>query len=61
MDENLVLLTLDLDLPNLWENELVKEFPRTSFTIKQAYPISNNRFSGLMNIEKGILLRLQII
>lgn len=53
IDDNLVLLTLDLDIPNLWENALVQNFPKTDFTIKQGHPSSEDSFSGLLNINKG--------
>lgn len=50
-DENLILLTLDLDIPNLWENDLVRNFPKSTFTIKHAYPLSDDSFSGLLQID----------
>jgi hypothetical protein len=54
--EDLVLLTLDLDIPNLWENALVKKFPKATFAIKQANPLGDDSFSGLLEI-KGVKLR----
>ena len=50
-DKNLILLTLDLDIPNLWENDLVNNFPKGTFTIKQANPLGDDSFSGLLKIE----------
>lgn len=51
IDENLVMLSLDLDIPNLWENNLVREFPGSTFTIKNAHPLGNDSFSGLLQAE----------
>lgn len=50
-EENLILLTLDLDIPNLWENGLVKNFPDSTFTIKQGHSLGEDCFSGLLKIE----------
>jgi len=58
-DKNLILLTLDLDIPNLWENELVKTFPKTTFIIKQAHPLGDDLFSGLIKIENGNINKIQ--
>ena len=52
-DDPLLLLTLNLKIPNLWENKLAKEFPKTKFIIQKAYPSANNSFSGLLKIENG--------
>lgn len=52
IEDNLVLLTLDLDIPNLWENALVNNFPKANFIIKQGYPSSDDSFSGLLKIDK---------
>ena len=58
-DKNLILLTLDLEIPNLWENDLVKTFPKAKFTIKQAHPLGDDLFSGLIKIENGNILKIQ--
>lgn len=58
-NNQLVLLTLDLGIPNLWENALVKEFPETRFIIQNAYPWGNNTFSGLLKINNGNVLDVQ--
>lgn len=50
-DKNLILLTLDLDIPRLWENDLVQNFPKATFTIKQANPLGDDSFSGLLKID----------
>lgn len=52
-DNNLVLLTLDLDMPDLWENHLVEHFPNSTFTIKHAHPLGDDSFSGLLNIKNA--------
>ncbi|NCN87079.1 hypothetical protein GW932_04550 [archaeon] len=52
-DSNLILLGLDLDIPNLWENDLVNNFPKSTFTIKQAYPLGDDSFSGLLKIDNA--------
>ena len=51
--EQLVLLKLDLEIPNLWENKLVERFPETSFVIQRADYFGRNSFSGLLTIKNG--------
>lgn len=55
MDDNeqLVLLTIDLRIPNFWENNLVDKFPDTSFIIKSGSPLFGKSFSGLLKIDNG--------
>lgn len=50
---NLIMLNLDLDIPNLWENNLVQNFPNTTFTIKHASPQGDNFISGLLKLENA--------
>ena len=50
---NLIMLNLDLDIPNLWENNLVQNFPENTFTIRHANPHGNNFVSGLLKIENA--------
>jgi len=57
-DDQLLLLTLNLEIPNLWENELVKKFPETRFIIQKAYPSVNKSFSGLLKIENGDISKI---
>ena len=57
-DDPLLLLTLNLGIPNLWENELVREFPEARFVIQNAYPSSGDSFSGLLKIEKGDISKI---
>lgn len=52
-DTNLVLLSLDLDIPNLWENSLVQNFPNSTFTIKNAFPSGDESFSGILKIKNS--------
>jgi hypothetical protein len=60
MESNeLVMLTLDLDIPNLWENSLAKRFPDTKFIIKNAHPLGDDTFSGLVKIENGNFKEIQ--
>lgn len=61
MEENdqLVLLTLDLQIPNLWENKLVEKFPGTSFVIRKASYFGRNSFSGLITITNGDFLEIK--
>lgn len=58
-DKNLILLTLDLEIPGLWENDLVKTFPNSTFTIKQAHPLGDDLFSGLLKIEHVQFAKIQ--
>ena len=58
-NEQLVLLTLDLEIANLWENALVKRFPATSFVIRKANYSGRNSFSGLLTITNGNFLEIQ--
>lgn len=51
--ESLVLLTLDLEISNLWENALAEQFPETDFIIQNAQLVANNSFSGLLTIKNG--------
>lgn len=51
--EQLVLLTLDLEITNLWENKLVERFPETSFIIQKANYSGRNSFSGFLTITNG--------
>ncbi len=53
VNEQLVLLTLDLTISGLWENEVVKKFPETSFVIREGHPSGSGAFSGLLKIENG--------
>ena len=57
-DDPLLLLTLNLGIPNLWENELVREFPEVKFVIQNAYPSAGDSFSGLLKIEKGDISKI---
>jgi hypothetical protein len=61
MDQNnkLVLLSLDLVIPNLWENKLARAFPEVSFVVCDAYPSGCDSFLGLMKIENGNLLKIK--
>jgi len=45
------MLNLDLDIPNLWENNLIRNFPETKFTIRYANPYTNNFVNGLLKLE----------
>lgn len=58
-NKNLILLTLDLEIPDLWENDLVKTFPDSTFTIKQAHPLGDDLFSGLIKIENAKFEKIQ--
>ncbi len=58
-NNQLALLTLDLGIPNLWENALVKEFPETLFIIQNAYLWGDNTFSGFLKINNGNVLDVQ--
>lgn len=49
----LVLLTLDLQIRDLWENKLVERFPEISFVIQKANYFGKNSFSGLLTITNG--------
>ena len=51
--EQLVLLTLDLEIANLWENALVRRFPATSFVMQKADYSGRNSFSGLLTMTNG--------
>lgn len=53
VDENLVMLSLDLDIPNLWENDFVRKFPDSTFTIKNAHPLGDDSFSGLLQADNA--------
>jgi hypothetical protein len=55
----LVMLALDLDIPNLWENDLAINFPKAKFTIKNAHPLGDDTFSGLLKIENGNIREIQ--
>ena len=58
-NEQLVLLTLDLQIPDLWENKLVERFPETSFVIQKANYSGRNSFSGFLTITNGNFLEIK--
>ena len=58
-ESNVVLLSMDLDIPNLWENKLVQNFPDSTFTIKQSFLSRKNTFSGLLKIDDGEIPKIQ--
>lgn len=58
-DEQLVLLSLDLVIGGLWENELVRMFPEVSFVVQDSYPSGNNSFFGLLKIEGGNIAKIK--
>lgn len=49
-DGNLVLLTLDLDMPESWECRMAEKFDDASFVIRNAHPFGNNSFQGVVEI-----------
>ena len=51
VEENLVMLSLDLDIPDFWENKVVRRFPDANFLIKNAHPLGDGFFSGLLQID----------
>ena len=57
--EQLVLLTLDLEIANLWENALVKRFSATSFVMQKADYSGRNSFSGLLTMTNGNFSEIQ--
>src|SRR3989339_95236 len=58
-DIKLVLLTLDLGIPKLWENTLVQKFPETSFVIRGGSFSGAKSFSGLLQIHEGEFNEIQ--
>ncbi len=56
---NLIMLNLDLDIPNLWENNLVQNFPDTKFIIRHANVYSDNFISGLLKLENENFQRIR--
>ncbi len=58
-NNQLVLLTLDLGIPNLWENALVKKFPEACFIIQSASLWGDNTFSGLLKIKNEDISNVQ--
>lgn len=56
---NLVLLTLDLDMPESWECKLADKFSDSSFLIRNAHPFGENSFQGLIEIDNGPISKIK--
>ncbi|MCK4996894.1 helix-turn-helix domain-containing protein [Candidatus Pacearchaeota archaeon] len=58
-NDNLVLLTLDLDMPDSWECKLADKFNDSSFVIRNAHPSGESEFMGLMEIENANMSKVR--
>ena len=59
MTSRLILLTLDIQIPKLWENEVVKEFPKLDLTLQSGSPVAHNSISGILKMNKKYFSNIQ--
>lgn len=57
-NESLALVSMNLAVPNLWENSVAEKFPEKQIVIQNGHPSGNHSFSGLLKMNKTVFPKI---